>query len=76
MQLSQQQHQISQVACGAEHSFTVTSNGDVYSWGINFKGQLGLQDYESRCRPTLVKNMSPVFQESGQLSKAMNAIKE
>ena len=56
---------IAQISCGSEHSFAVTDAGDLYSWGINFKGQLGLSDFESRSRPTLVKNMSPGFQESG-----------
>lgn len=53
--------QVTQVSCGAEHSFAISDQGDLYSWGLNFKGQLGMQDFESRSRPTLVKNLSPSF---------------
>jgi len=76
VQVSQQSHDFSQVSCGAEHSFALSTTGELYSWGINFKGQCGLQDFENRCRPTLVKNMSPSFLESGQLNEIMNSIKE
>uniref|UniRef100_H3GL06 RCC1-like domain-containing protein n=1 Tax=Phytophthora ramorum TaxID=164328 RepID=H3GL06_PHYRM len=30
-----------QVSCGKHHSAAVTDNGDVYTWGRNFEGQLG-----------------------------------
>ncbi|POM66792.1 Regulator of chromosome condensation (RCC1)-like protein [Phytophthora palmivora] len=30
-----------QVSCGEHHSVAVTDNGDVYTWGRNFEGQLG-----------------------------------
>ena len=69
-------HDFSQVSCGAEHSFALSTTGELYSWGINFKGQCGLQDFENRCRPTLVKNMSPSFHESGQHDEIMNRIAE
>ncbi|XP_030261753.1 probable E3 ubiquitin-protein ligase HERC6 [Sparus aurata] len=31
-----------QVACGNSHSLALTKGGDVYSWGLNSHGQLGL----------------------------------
>ncbi|KAG7379195.1 putative E3 ubiquitin-protein ligase herc3 [Phytophthora pseudosyringae] len=31
-----------QVSCGKHHSAAVTDTGDVYTWGRNFEGQLGL----------------------------------
>ena len=71
IQLSQINHDFSQVSCGAEHSFGLTTTGDLYSWGLNFKGQLGHGDFDNRCRPTLVKNMSPSFLESGQLDEEL-----
>ena len=37
-----------QVACGSEHSMALTTEGDLYSWGLNFKGQLGVGDFENR----------------------------
>jgi len=38
MQISQQNHEIAQVLCGAEHSLCLTTTGELYSWGLNFKG--------------------------------------
>jgi len=48
------------MACGAEHSFGVADTGDLYSWGLNFKGQLGLGDLDNRGEPTLVTSISSV----------------
>jgi hypothetical protein len=42
------------IACGAENSFALTTEGDLYSWGLNFKGQLGLGDFENRTEPCLI----------------------
>lgn len=42
------------VSCGSEHSMGVTTEGDLYSWGLNFKGQLGVGDFENRAAPVLV----------------------
>ncbi len=54
------------IACGAEHSFGVAAEtGDLYAWGLNFKGQLGLEDLENRSEPTLVTSM---FQGDGPLN--------
>ncbi len=30
------------VACGGEHIFAITRNNEIYSWGRNENGQLGL----------------------------------
>lgn len=27
-----------QVACGSEHCFALSTDGDLFSWGLNFKG--------------------------------------
>lgn len=45
---------IVQISCGSDHSFVLTSTGEVYSWGMNFKGQLGLGDLENRREACLV----------------------
>lgn len=46
------------IASGAEHSFAVAAEtGDLYSWGLNFKGQLGLGDLENRFEPTLITSV-------------------
>ncbi|KAM8893194.1 LOW QUALITY PROTEIN: putative E3 ubiquitin-protein ligase HERC3 [Spinachia spinachia] len=33
---------VSQVACGSQHSVALTKGGQVYTWGRNSRGQLGL----------------------------------
>lgn len=50
---------IVQVSCGADFTFALSSKSDVFSWGCNFKGQLGLGDYENRNLPSLVATLSP-----------------
>jgi mitogen-activated protein kinase kinase kinase 9 len=37
----------------------LTSKGEVYSWGLNIKGQLGLGHYENISIPTLVYSLLP-----------------
>lgn len=37
--------------CGSEHNVAILSNHDLYSWGDNKYGQLGLGDNENRCTP-------------------------
>ena len=32
---------IDKVSCGSNHVLALTSDGQVYSWGLNFVGQLG-----------------------------------
>ncbi|KAH7487948.1 putative E3 ubiquitin-protein ligase HERC4 [Phytophthora ramorum] len=44
-----------QVSCGKHHSAAVTDNGDVYTWGRNFEGQLG------RVLKTLPKEINSVL---------------
>jgi alpha-tubulin suppressor-like RCC1 family protein len=39
---------------GAFHSFAVNSNGELFAWGKNHKGQLGLGHLEPVTSPTLV----------------------
>ena len=35
----------------------LTKNGFLYSWGINFNGQLGLGDFDDRHLPVLVRDL-------------------
>jgi len=42
------------ISCGQDHCVAVTSEGQVFTWGSNSRGQLGLGDSKSRHRPTLV----------------------
>ncbi|XP_070685976.1 probable E3 ubiquitin-protein ligase HERC6 [Pempheris klunzingeri] len=44
-----------QVACGNSHSLALTKGGDVFSWGLNSHGQLGLgKEVPQQCTPVLV----------------------
>ena len=60
LQPAQQQAQLQfdQVACGSEHSMALSADGDLYSWGLNFKGQLGVGDFENRAQPLLVDSFT------------------
>ncbi|KAK7912664.1 hypothetical protein WMY93_012875 [Mugilogobius chulae] len=46
--------QVTDVAVGAEHSLVLSSTGDVYTWGSNSEGQLGLGHTNHVREPTLV----------------------
>lgn len=36
----------------------LSTEGDLYSWGLNFKGQLGVGDFENRAQPLLVDSFT------------------
>ena len=57
---------IAQIACGSEHTFILTQKGEVYSWGLNIKGQLGLGMYENVSYPTLVYSLLPFGYHNGK----------
>jgi hypothetical protein len=44
-----------QISAGSRHSVGVMKCGDVFSWGYNKHGQLGLGDFENRLEPEKVK---------------------
>lgn len=52
---------IVQIACGDFHSLCLTNNGELYSWGSNKYGQLGL-GYESDvvAKPTLISSLAGI----------------
>jgi len=37
----------------------LSTEGELFSWGLNFKGQLGLGDFENRREPNLVESLNP-----------------
>eukprot|EP00421_Protoceratium_reticulatum_P000679 CAMPEP_0168364014 /NCGR_PEP_ID=MMETSP0228-20121227/3989_1 /TAXON_ID=133427 /ORGANISM="Protoceratium reticulatum, Strain CCCM 535 (=CCMP 1889)" /LENGTH=570 /DNA_ID=CAMNT_0008376761 /DNA_START=1 /DNA_END=1710 /DNA_ORIENTATION=+ len=49
---------------GKHHILALTNKGQVYAWGENPDGQLGLNDCQTRYEPTLVEELSrqPVIQ--------------
>lgn len=49
---------IEEVVCGSDHTLALTDEGEVFAWGLNLKGQLGLNDCLNRNSPTLVEKIS------------------
>ena len=48
------------VAAGEVHSLVLTESGEVYAWGNNVSGKLGLGDTEARLTPTKVEGLPKV----------------
>jgi hypothetical protein len=42
------------IGCGGEHTIAITRTGELYAWGSNGCGQLGLSDTSPRTSPALV----------------------
>ncbi len=45
------------VSCGFMHTVAVTDEGEVFTFGRNHKGQLGLGDDRDTARPTVIKSI-------------------
>lgn len=50
-------HFVEDVSVGSEHTLAVTSNGDVFAWGNNVDGQLGLGHTNTVRTPQLVTTL-------------------
>ena len=48
----------SKVSLGTQHSAAITTDGDLYTWGYNLYGQLGLGNTNSRSMPILVSRIN------------------
>ena len=48
---------IKSIACGQDHSLLLSSDGDIYAFGSNKFGQLGLNDTNNRLIPTQIPNI-------------------
>ena len=61
------------IACGASHCLAVGDDGNVYSWGLNKRGQLGLSDTDTRQTPTIIQsfNLQKVY-ANGNSSAGIN----
>lgn len=47
-----------QIACGMKHALALTNNGELYSWGSNSEGQLGLGvDNKYEIKPKLISSL-------------------
>lgn len=52
-------HNITQVACGAQHTLAQNEWGEMFAWGSNSSGQLGLNVEESIMpTPKMVKSLA------------------
>lgn len=51
---------ITQMACGIDHVLALSSNGDLFSFGLNSRGQLGLGDILPQTQPTLIKALAGI----------------
>eukprot|EP01124_Arcella_intermedia_P029432 TRINITY_DN6208_c0_g2_i1.p1 TRINITY_DN6208_c0_g2~~TRINITY_DN6208_c0_g2_i1.p1 ORF type:complete len:472 (-),score=111.77 TRINITY_DN6208_c0_g2_i1:115-1530(-) len=49
---------VTQIACGDNHTLCVSQHGHLYSWGLNKNGQLGHGDYVNRDTPLFVNALS------------------
>ncbi|KAJ8035610.1 Serine/threonine-protein kinase Nek8 [Holothuria leucospilota] len=52
---------VTALACGASHVVAVGSDGEVFAWGNNQHGQLGITNEENICEPQEVTVPEPVF---------------
>ena len=62
------------VAAGLGHTVACTDSGDVYSWGWNADGQLGLGDDQSRGEPELVSHAQLQDVHIDQVCALLNAL--
>ena len=51
---------LTKMACGIDHVLAVSSHGDLFSFGLNSRGQLGLGDILPQTQPTLVKALAGI----------------
>ena len=64
---------VSRLYAGTETTFCISTKNQVYAWGLNIKGQLGLGNYENRLHPTLVQSLSHLS-SSGKKFKSKHCI--
>jgi alpha-tubulin suppressor-like RCC1 family protein len=51
---------IKSIAAGNSYTLALTESGEVYAWGLNDSGRLGLGDTENRLTPTKVPGLTKV----------------
>lgn len=50
--------QIKEISTGSDFVFAITVKGEVFSWGANLKGQLGLGHFDNVVSPTRVRSLT------------------
>ena len=56
----------SYISCGIEHSLAIKTNGQLWAWGMNFPGRLGVGDTNDRNTPTQVSTQTDWKQVAAQ----------
>merc|ERR1712100_843974 len=46
------------IECGRNHTFCKTFNNEIYCWGCNFEGKLGLDNRDNQYTPILCSSLS------------------
>lgn len=64
------------VYAGAYHSFVQNSKGELYAFGFNLKGQLGLGGTDDRKKPVLVHSLLPGGQKNPKASFFADTLSE
>mmetsp|Transcript_106538 Transcript_106538/g.229424 ORF Transcript_106538/g.229424 Transcript_106538/m.229424 type:complete len:100 (+) Transcript_106538:286-585(+) len=52
---------IVKIACGSNHTLAIDNADNVWSWGLNVKGQCGQGDFSQKRDPAVIKSISPKF---------------
>ncbi len=60
---------IRQIVCGARHTFILKESGELFTFGWNGRGQLGLGDYDDRNIPTLLITLTPKAQVESEFAR-------
>jgi mitogen-activated protein kinase kinase kinase 9 len=50
---------INAVYCSGYHSFVINQKGEIFGFGLNLKGQLGVGSFDNKNKPTLVYSLLP-----------------
>ena len=58
------QEEIIGISCGFNHSLVLTSSSDLYSWGYNYSGQLGLGNNNNQSSPQKIKIFNSISPKS------------
>lgn len=59
------------ISAGDNFSFIIKENGDIYAFGFNLYGQLGLGDTKDRTVPTLIPKLENIIQISGGVNHTL-----
>jgi len=66
---------IEMAACGSCHSVALTTDGTLYSWGLNLKGQLGLGHFDNVSEPISISTLSNTKIDSAAKKSLVGVLK-